>query len=260
MSLTNQKSRLLFIGTGSLDVYPKPGCNDLLCKAARRGGKDRRIQAGLIYNRILIDCGEGVPERIKDWNLEDEFDAVVISHPHRDHIWGLQTFDFKDKEIFVPFDSRYLYHKLFPEFKFKYYYCLKENEIVGESMLATRIFHSPSVFNHAFRFDNFVYAQDIGKLDSNFGSFVEGAKMVIGDAFNFDKDFVIQENYFHVSMKKQIDFYERKKVESLIFDGVGHHTQIPHEYLELKLWDYVNDKGYNIKVHLAFDGLSIVFK
>jgi len=260
MSPIKKNSRLIFLGTGSLDVFPKPGCNDILCQAARRGGKDRRAQPGLIYNRILIDCGEGIPERIKEWHLENEFDAVLISHPHRDHCWGLQKFSWK-KPIYVPLDSREIFDNLFPELKsrFRNYYCLGENEINGEKFKAIRIFHSPAIFNHAFRFNKFVYAQDIGKLDKRFGEFVKNAKLVIGDGFSFDQDFVIQEAYYHVSMIRQINFFVKYQVRSIIFDGIGHHSKVPHEYLELKLWDYVEDNNLKISVHLAYDGLTLGF-
>lgn len=58
------------------------------------GNSSAIVEAG--GQRILIDCGHTVPARLQQMGLSfRDFDAVIITHLHGDHIYGLEEWGFR---------------------------------------------------------------------------------------------------------------------------------------------------------------------
>jgi len=249
--------RVIFIGTGGLDSVPKPNCNCRLCQVARKGGKDDRIQMGTLFNNVLIDCGIGVLQHLKAWRLEKEVEAVIISHPHKDHSFGLLDFSLK-VPVFVERSAYSIMRKLFPRLDLRVYWPNKEFSIAGEKCLAKTIYHSVTQFNHILKFGNqLAYSVDIGKITPDIVTFVNNVKLFIGDGFSVYKDFEIQNLKMHLSMINQLKELKKCKFDLFIFTGFGHHTKIPHEDLELLISRWAGERNFKYQIELAFDGLAI---
>lgn len=250
-------ARIIFIGTGGLDVVPKRDCKCRLCEVSRRGGKDIRIQMGTLFNNVLIDCGFEVPQRLKEWKLEKEVDAVIISHTHKDHTFGLPDLKLK-VPVFVVRSSYRLMRKLFPHLDLRIYWPDKEFSIGGEKCTAKTISHSATRFNHILKFGNqLAYSADIGEITPDLTAFVKNVKLFIGDGFSVYKDFEIQGLKMHLSMLNQLRELKKCKFDLFIFTGFGHRTKIPHEDLELLISRWAKKQGIKYGIELSFDGLAV---
>ncbi|MCG0238365.1 MAG: MBL fold metallo-hydrolase [Firmicutes bacterium] len=83
---------LTFLGTGDAMGVPRVYCDCPVCTEARTSGRNRRRRPSALVRDgggcLLIDCGP-------DWRLQMEsvglraVDAVLVTHPHHDHIGGL---------------------------------------------------------------------------------------------------------------------------------------------------------------------------
>jgi len=108
------------------------------------------------------------------------------------------------------------------------------------------------------KFDNIIYAPDLGGLTDEDLKWSEGVKFWIGDGFSFDEDFEIQGEKLHQSMQKLLlQLKKVKSVESVLFLGVGHHSRWPHEDLELILKKFSMDENLHYLVQLGFDNQII---
>jgi len=94
--------KITFLGTGAAWGNPELGCNCDACSYARtHGGKDRRRRTALFVEtsseKLLVDCGPDIREQLMgqraspglEYDPIEEFDALLITHSHTDHINGL---------------------------------------------------------------------------------------------------------------------------------------------------------------------------
>jgi phosphoribosyl 1,2-cyclic phosphate phosphodiesterase len=81
---------LLFLGTGTSAGIPMIGCHCDVCRSA--DARDRRTRPSVVisYNetRVLIDTTPELRLQCVAHGV-DRIDAVVFTHPHADHIMGL---------------------------------------------------------------------------------------------------------------------------------------------------------------------------
>lgn len=82
--------QLLFLGTGTSVGIPVIGCDCRVCRSPDR--RDRRLRSSLYVVasgvHIVIDTATDFRQQVLDWNVP-RVDAVLITHSHADHIFGL---------------------------------------------------------------------------------------------------------------------------------------------------------------------------
>lgn len=94
--------KITFLGTGAAWGHPELGCNCDACSYARaNGGRDRRRRTVLFVEtsveKLLVDCGPDIREQLMGrdaspdlkYDSIEEFNALLITHSHTDHINGL---------------------------------------------------------------------------------------------------------------------------------------------------------------------------
>ena len=81
---------LVFLGTGAAWGVPEMGCPCRICERMRTLGEERTRSAYLLLGRetVLMDCGPDIRRQLAGWSVE-KLDAVLISHEHADHFFGL---------------------------------------------------------------------------------------------------------------------------------------------------------------------------
>lgn len=82
--------RITFLGTGTSQGVPVPGCKCMVCKS--NAAKDKRLRTSALIEsgniKICIDAGPDFRYQMLREGI-DNLDAIIITHSHRDHIAGL---------------------------------------------------------------------------------------------------------------------------------------------------------------------------
>ena len=244
---------ILIIGSGSLDCYPRPGCRDPLCQIARKGGKDKRLCAtSIFYKDCLIDIGTGVWERLQQRGLVPK--GIAVSHTHFDHIADLLYLPKISREF--PISASSLDYSLFNKIGIKANYFQPNTSFsIGklrfDSLVAVHTFTRPVSI---FKFDNIVYAPDLGEIDGSLLEWAKGTKIWLADGFSFEDDFVLQGEKLHLSIEKQLlRLKNLKGLDMVLFLGIGHHSFYPHEDLEIYVKKFAIDNKLPFSVEIGFD-------
>jgi len=250
------KGKIWLVATGSLDCFPQSGCPCELCKIAEQGGKDRRLCASSIfYKDCLFDLGPGVWKRIQNRGVVPK--AIILSHAHFDHISDLM--EWPKISRFFPVYTSVLHRSLFQKLGIRANY-FEPNQpfymkaIPGfkiETKIAVHTFTRPVSL---LKFDDIIYAPDLGDLGEGELKFAKGTKLWFGDGFSLEEDFVLQNEKLHMSMEHLIlKLKNLKGLQSVIFVGIGHHSKYPHEDLELYLKQFDMRENTPFLVELGFD-------
>ncbi len=83
--------KIILLGTGTSTGVPEVGCGCLTCQSLNPRDKRLRSSALLVSStgkRILIDCGPDFRAQARRVGL-DCIDAIVVTHEHYDHVYGL---------------------------------------------------------------------------------------------------------------------------------------------------------------------------
>ena len=88
--MQNERDHILFLGTGTSTGVPVLSCNCEVCRSDDQKDKRLRTSAFIRVNntRIIIDIGPDFRQQLLHAGIDD-FDAILITHGHRDHIAGL---------------------------------------------------------------------------------------------------------------------------------------------------------------------------
>ena len=83
------ENRILFLGTGTSVGVPMVGCPCEVCKSGDERDKRLRTSALIQFQdkNLLIDIGPDFRAQMLTNNIS-RIDAVLLTHPHRDHIAG----------------------------------------------------------------------------------------------------------------------------------------------------------------------------
>ena len=121
--------KLLFLGTGTSTGVPQIGCNCKVCQSANP--KDKRLRTSLLITvenkNILIDCGPDFRQQMLTNNVK-HLDAVLLTHHHYDHIFGLDELrSFTNNKAMPICAEQYVEDTI----KRTFPYCFGENKYPG---------------------------------------------------------------------------------------------------------------------------------
>ncbi len=86
--------KITFLGTGQAWGLPNDVCGCAICKTLKESDdpRDRRKRTSLYIEaadlKILVDCGIDFSQQRREHDIRT-IDALLITHPHHDHIGGL---------------------------------------------------------------------------------------------------------------------------------------------------------------------------
>jgi phosphoribosyl 1,2-cyclic phosphate phosphodiesterase len=83
--------QITFLGTGTSQGVPMIGCRCAVCQST--AAEDKRFRASIVVThddgtQVLVDTTPDLRSQALTWNLT-RVDAVVYTHSHADHIFGL---------------------------------------------------------------------------------------------------------------------------------------------------------------------------
>ncbi len=236
-------------------------CDCAICKSANE--KDKRLRSSILVQSattsIVVDTGPDFRAQMLKLDLKI-LDAVLFTHPHKDHIAGLD--DVKAFNYFMKKPMQLYANSLTEEaLRREFYYAftnskypgipeLNINSISNEPFMIGDIPIIPILTWHlkmpvlGFRFGNFTYITDANKIDDVEKEKIKGSEVIVLNALRK------QTHIAHFTLGEAIEMVQELKISTAYFTHISHQLGL-HSEVESELPD---------GIHLAYDGLELNFK
>ena len=236
------------------------GCDCEVCTSTDK--KDKRLRSSILVQSpktvLVVDTGpdfryQMLREKVK------HLDAVLFTHPHKDHIAGLddvRAFNFFYKpvmEIYCNTLTEEAIKREFPyvftEEKYPGVPVVNLNTITNEPFMIGDIPVQPIMVWHlkmqvfGFRFGKFTYITDANRIEESEKEKIKGSEVLVLNALRK------QHHISHFTLAEAIDVVQELKIPKAYFTHISHQLG-RHEEIEAELPD---------GIHLAYDGLRLEF-
>jgi phosphoribosyl 1,2-cyclic phosphate phosphodiesterase len=247
-----------FLGTGTSSGIPMIGCECEVCMS--KDPKDNRLRSSIMVTSssasLVVDTTPDFRYQMLRTNTK-HVDAIVFTHPHKDHIAGLddiRAFNFfsrKPMELFAnSLTEEALRRDFYYAFAEKKYPGVPEinlNLITNDPFKVGDIPVQPIEVWHmkmpvlGFRFGKFTYITDANKLDDDAKEKVRGSEIMVLNALRKEP------HISHFSLSEAISLVRELGVPRAYFTHISHQLGL-HEEISREL-----PEG----IELAYDGLSL---
>ncbi len=253
--------RITFLGTGTSGGVPMIACDCLVCSS--ENDKDKRLRSSILVESkntsLVVDTTPDFRTQMLREKVK-KLDAVVFTHPHKDHIAGLddiKAFNYFQKKAVEVYANKLTEEALRREF----YYIFADNKYPGVPHIDLHTISDepfevgdipviPILVYHlnmpvlGFRFGNFTYITDANRINDEEKEKIKGSEVLVVNALRK------KQHISHFTLQEAID--------------LAGDLQIPQAYLthishQLGLHDKINAE-IPPNIQLAYDGLQIDIK
>ena len=256
--MSNPFLKITFLGTGTSSGVPMIGCPCTVCTSTNK--KDNRLRSSILVQSantsIVIDTTPDFRYQMLRTHTK-KVDAIIFTHPHKDHIAGLddvKAFNFITNQPMPLYANELTANAIERDF----YYAFAENRYPGSPNLQMNIIDKNSfvigditiqpilVWHlnlpvYGFRFGDFTYITDANKIDAEEKEKIMGSKIVVLNALRKEK------HISHFTLGEAITMGNELKAEQVYFTHISH---------QLGLHEEINNELPN-HTQLAFDGLVL---
>lgn len=236
-------------------------CNCAICTSENEN--DKRLRSSILVESettsLVVDTTPDFRTQMLRENVK-KLDAVIFTHPHKDHIAGLddiKAFNFFQKKAVEVYANKLTEEALRRE----YYYIFAENKypgiphinlhtitdkafMVGDiSVVPVLVFHlnMPVL---AFRFGSFTYITDANRIEEEEKEKIRGSKVLVVNALRKT------EHISHFNLQEAIELVKELHIPKAYFTHISHQLGL-HSDIEDEL---------PANMHLAYDGLQLSIK
>jgi len=249
---------ITFLGSGTSSGVPMIGCDCEVCTSTNK--KDKRLRASILVQSakttLVVDTGPDFRYQMLRQKIK-HLDAVVFTHPHKDHLAGLddiRAFNFllrKPMDVYA--DSlteealRRDFYYAFTDTKYPGIPELRMHTINLDPFTVGDIPIIPILVWHlkmpvmGFRFGKFTYITDANHIDPDSKEKIKGSEVLVLNALRKQK------HISHFTLDEAVDMVKELKVPTAYFTHISHQLGL-HEIIESEL-----PGG----IHLAYDKLTI---
>jgi phosphoribosyl 1,2-cyclic phosphate phosphodiesterase len=250
--------QISFLGTGTSSGVPMIGCDCVVCRS--EDSRDKRLRSSILVRSstttVVIDTTPDFRYQMLRSGTR-ELDAVIYTHPHKDHLAGLddiRAYNYFQKKA-MPLYANSLTEEALRR---DYYYAFADLTYPGiPEIRMVSINRSPfvvgdipvqpiEVWHHrmpvlGFRFGDITYITDANRIDDDQLELIRGSRILILNALRKEK------HLSHFTLAEAIAIGEKLGVPEVYFTHISHqlgtHTSISQEL----------PPGF----HLAYDGLQL---
>ncbi len=250
--------RITFLGTGTSGGVPMIGCSCYVCTSSNE--KDKRFRSSILvqsdHTTLVVDTTPDFRSQMLRADVK-KLDAVIFTHPHKDHVAGLddiKAFNFFQQKPMDVFANTLTQNELQREFP--YIFALDKypgipsvnlNTISDKTFMVGDIPVTPILVYHlnmpvlGFRFGGFTYITDANRIDNTEKEKIKGSKVIVVNALR------IKEHISHFNLQEAVDLVKELKIPQAYFTHISH---------QLGLHDEIN-KELPANIELAWDGLKL---
>ena len=234
------------------------GCRCEVCRSADE--KDKRLRSSILVQsantNLVVDTGPDFRYQMLRKQIS-KLDAVVFTHPHRDHIAGLDDIRaynyFQQRPIDVYADSlteealRRDFYYAFSDTRYPGLPELNMHTITGDPFHIADIPVQPVPVWHlkmpvmGFRFGAITYITDANRIDSPSKDLIRGSRVLILNALRQER------HVSHFSLPEAIALVEELEIPVAYFTHISHQLGL-HRAVSKTL-----PEG----MYLSYDGLKI---
>ena len=250
--------RVTFLGTGTSSGVPMIACDCPVCLSV--DPQDNRLRSSVMIEsdttRFVIDTTPDFRYQMLRLNVR-HLDAVLFTHPHKDHIAGLD--DIRAFNFFTqaPMD---LYANYLTEEALRrdFYYAFSDTKYPGVPELNLHsIDQNPFLIGDipivpievwhlkmpvlGFRIGNFTYITDANRIEADEKEKIRGSSVLVLNALRKEK------HISHFNLQEAIDLVRELDVPKAYFTHISHQLGL-HETINQEL-----PEG----IELAYDGLTL---
>ena len=258
MQNTTFEMQATFLGTGTSQGVPIIGCDCEVCSSENE--KDKRLRSSLLIRinnqNFVIDAGPDFRQQMLREQLKN-LHAIIITHEHVDHIFGLddiRSFNWIQKhptdiyaEDRVQKAIMRIFDYVFAEFKYpgipKMQLHLVENKpfsINGVKVIPIRCFHHKlPVFG--YRIGDLTYITDTNFIPDEEVEKIKGSRILIINALRKER------HLSHFNLEEALQVIEHVQPEKSFFTHISHSFGL-HDKVQKELPE---------NVFLAYDGLKL---
>lgn len=250
--------KITFLGTGTSSGVPMIACHCEVCCSTDK--KDKRLRSSILVQSekttLVVDTGPDFRYQMLRQKVE-HLDAVIYTHPHKDHLAGLDDIKaynfFSRKPMNIYADSlteealRRDFYYAFSDTKYPGIPELELNTISMEPFVVGDIPVIPILVWHlkmpvmGFRFGDFTYITDANRIDEAEKNKIRGSKVLVLNALRKQK------HISHFSLGEATELANELGVEKAYFTHISH---------QLGLHKEINSELQSGR-ELAYDGLIV---
>jgi phosphoribosyl 1,2-cyclic phosphate phosphodiesterase len=251
--------KLTFLGTGTSTGVPSIGCECETCKSD--DPRDKRLRVSILIEHadklVLVDTSSDFRQQALRHNLK-RLDAVVITHCHADHIFGLD--DIRPLNFRYGALGVYANAQAWPDIRriFKYIFepshfggglpqVIPHTVVPGASFcLSSELEITPLEVIHgrlpvmAYRFNDFAYATDLSEIPSATIKALNNLDVLVLDCLRF------KEHPTHLWLDRALEYIEKIKPRRAYLTHIAHDVMHKRDSARLPH-----------SVQWAYDGLVV---
>jgi phosphoribosyl 1,2-cyclic phosphate phosphodiesterase len=250
--------KITFLGTGTSSGVPMIGCDCEVCSSTDK--KDKRLRSSILVQSaktsLIVDTGPDFRYQVLRENIR-HLDAVLFTHPHKDHLAGLddiRAFNFFSKQpMQVYADSlteeavRRDFYYAFSDTKYPGIPEINMNTITLSPFTVGDIPVVPILVWHfkmpvmGYRFGKFTYITDANRIDDAEKEKIKGSDVLVLNALRKT------EHISHFNLSQAIELAQELKPKQTFFTHISHQLG-KHGEVEAELPDHI---------HLAYDRMVL---
>ena len=250
--------KITFLGSGTSSGVPMIACDCVVCTSS--DPRDNRLRSSILVESdqttIVVDTTPDFRYQMLRQKVK-HLDAVLFTHPHKDHIAGLddvRAFNYFQEQPMQVYANPMTIDALMREFAYAFadkkypgVPNLELNTIGLEPFMIGDIPVTPVQVWHmkmpvyGFRFGSFTYITDANRIDESEKEKVWGSRVIVVNALRKER------HISHYNLDEAIALVEELRVPKAYFTHISHQLGL-HEEVESRL-----PEG----MHLGYDGLVV---